>query len=50
MKDILLRKIEEDIFSDDLDIYSENAREIELENDEIDDWEVAWMKGYEDAS
>ena len=49
MKENIIEQIEEDIFLDDADIYSEDAREKEIENDELKGWEAAWMKGYEEA-
>jgi hypothetical protein len=42
-------KIEEDSIKDDMDIYLEESRLIEEDNDELDPWEVAWMKGYDEA-
>ena len=41
-------KVEEDIL-DDMDIYLEQSRDVEEDNDELEPWEVAWMKGYDDA-
>ncbi len=50
MKDKLFKRLdEENIFLDDMDIYTEEAREKEVENDELDCWEAAWMQGYEEA-
>jgi len=44
MKGIFLRRKE---FEDD--IYSEEIRELMLEEDEMADWEEAFMRGYEEA-
>ena len=33
----------------DDDIYDEDERARELEEDEIEDWQEAWMEGYEGA-
>ena len=34
---------------EDEDIYEEKERARELEEDEIEDWQEAWMEGYEEA-
>ena len=31
------------------DIYTEEGREKELEDDELEDWQEAWMSGYDEA-
>lgn len=31
------------------DIYTEEGRERELEDDELEDWQEAWMSGYNEA-
>ncbi|MEK6841146.1 MAG: hypothetical protein AABW57_02785 [Nanoarchaeota archaeon] len=31
------------------DIYTEEGRERELEDDELEDWQEAWMSGYDEA-
>lgn len=33
----------------DEDIYTEEGREKELEDDELEDWQEAWMSGYDEA-
>lgn len=43
------RYVEEKISEDDITIYSSDAREILLENDELTPSEDAFMAGYEDA-
>ena len=42
-------KFEEDTILDETDIYSEKVRLLEEENDELEPWEEAWMKGYDEA-
>jgi len=42
-------QLEEPSLIDDSDIYSEDARLLEEEEDELKPWEEAWMLGYEDA-
>ena len=50
MQDKIFQEIEEDLFKEDLeDIYSDKAREMEVEDDELSAWEDAWMEGYEEA-
>ena len=34
---------------EDEDIYTEEGRERELEDDELEDWQEAWMSGYDEA-
>ncbi|MFC1801238.1 hypothetical protein ACFLZB_02150 [Nanoarchaeota archaeon] len=43
-----LRRIEDD-WVDDIDIYSDRARELLIEDDEISVEEEAFMRGYEEA-
>ena len=38
-----LDELEED------DIYNSETREKELDDDEIEDWQEAWMQGYDEA-
>lgn len=42
-------KIDEESLLDESDIYSEKVRLLEEENDELEPWEEAWMKGYDEA-
>lgn len=44
-------RIIKDNYDDDLedDIYSEDCREELIDNDEIDDFEEAFMRGYEES-
>lgn len=41
--------IDEDDFSEDENIYSEEARELLLEEDELSPEEEAFMRGYDEA-
>ena len=42
-------KLQNDMLLDESDIYSEKVRILESENDELEPWEEAWMKGYDEA-
>jgi hypothetical protein len=48
MKRIKVPKIDFDDFEDD-DFYSREVRQQELEDDELEPWEAAWMRGYDEA-
>ncbi len=39
---------EEDVMFEE-DIYTEEGREKELEDDQLEDWQEAWMSGYDEA-
>ncbi|AJF63023.1 MAG: hypothetical protein QT11_C0001G0895 [archaeon GW2011_AR20] len=43
-----MREEDARIFEDE-DIYTEEGREKELEDDELEDWQEAWMAGYDGA-
>lgn len=40
---------EEDVMFEEEDIYTEEGREKELEDDQLEDWQEAWMSGYDEA-
>jgi hypothetical protein len=42
-------KEEESAIMEEEDIYTEEGREKELEDDELEDWQEAWMSGYDEA-
>lgn len=42
-------KENEYIILDEEDIYTEEGREKELEDDQLEDWQEAWMSGYDEA-
>ena len=39
----------EELEDDDDDVYTEKGREKEVDEGEIEDWEGAWMQGYEEG-
>ena len=43
------RKYQEELEEEQEDIYTEEGREAQLYDDEIDDWEAGFMAGYEDS-
>lgn len=40
---------EEHAILEDEDIYTEEGRERELDDDELEGWQEAWMAGYDEA-
>ncbi|MEK6907255.1 MAG: hypothetical protein AABW45_01890 [Nanoarchaeota archaeon] len=42
-------KEEDHTILEEEDIYTEEGREKELEDDELEDWQEAWMSGYDEA-
>ncbi len=34
---------------DDGDVYSEEARDKQVDDDELEDWQGAWMQGYDEG-
>ena len=50
MRKKIIKTLEEIGFFDDPDIYEPKGRLKLLENNELSDWEEAFMQGYEEAS
>ncbi|MEK6835121.1 MAG: hypothetical protein AABX61_02560 [Nanoarchaeota archaeon] len=44
----MIQMKEEDVMFEE-DIYTEEGREKELEDDQLEDWQEAWMSGYDEA-
>ena len=43
-----INKLDVEIFEES-DFYSGDVRQQELEDDELEPWEAAWMRGYDEA-